>query len=253
MSKLLPVKINCFWVILLLSPSISGAADFSGLKELPPDLLHGAQEEVRPEGILTLLAAGAGAAISRYGHTAHTDDFRIADTLAINTPLGKRVTDFGAAIGYPAYLMPATVITYFAGSYFDSRPAQEFGLLGFEALSLSGIETLILKYSVHRLRPDLSDRAAFPSGHTAASFSLAAVAASQWGWKVGIPSFLLASFVGYTRMEGKNHYLSDVLFATGVGIASGRAVYKVRRRAHPDRYSFAPFVSPGGCGVAVVF
>jgi membrane-associated phospholipid phosphatase len=106
---------------------------------------------------------------------------------------------------------------------------------------------------VRRLRPDTTGLAAFPSGHTSASFSLATVAASKWGWKVGVPACLLVGFVGYTRMESNKHYLSDVLFGAGVGIVSGRAVYTVRRHAHPDRYAFAPFVSPSGGGVTVFF
>jgi len=164
-----------------------------------------------------------------------------------------RASDFGAVIGYPLYLLPVMGATYFAGWYFDENSVQEFGLLGFEALSLAGIETEILKVSVRRLRPDTTDLAAFPSGHTSASFALATVAASQYGWGVGIPSCLLAGFVGYTRMESNKHYLSDVLFGAGVGIASGRAIYRFRRRTHPNRYAFIPFVSPNGGGVAVIF
>ena len=126
-------------------------------------------------------------------------------------------------------------------------------MLGFESLSLAGAQTLILKYSVRRLRPDKTDRAAFPSGHASASFALATVAASKWGWKVGVPACILASFVGFSRMENGSHYLSDVFFGAGLGIVSGRAAYKVRRQAHPDRYAFTPFVSPGGGGVAIFF
>jgi hypothetical protein len=229
------------------------AGDLSELKGVPIDLLRGVREEARPEGLLTLLAAGTGASIARYGKTTTFDDFRIADAQQSHATLGKRGDDFGAVIGYPGYLMAVMGTTYFAGGYADASPVQEFGLLGFEALSLAGIQTQILKLSVRRIRPDSTDRTAFPSGHTSASFSLAAVAASQWGWKVGVPACLLAGFVGYTRVDSRSHYFSDVLFGAGVGIASGRAVYKVRRHAQPDRYAFAPFVSPGGGGVTVFF
>jgi len=231
----------------------AAAAELRELREVPKDLWAGCKEEVRPEGLLTLLAAGGGASIARYGNTTNADDFRIADTLQRHTPFGKRAADAGAVIGYPVYLMAAMGTTYFSGWYFDAHPAQEFGLLGFEALTLAGLQTAILKVSVRRIRPDSTELDAFPSGHASASFSLAAVAASQWGWKVGVPACLLAGFVGYTRMESNRHYLSDVLFGAGVGITSGRAVYKVRRGAHPDRYAFAPFVSPGGGGVTVLF
>jgi len=232
---------------------MAAAAELRELREFPKDLWASVREEVRPEGLLTLLAAGSGASIARFGGTRDFDDFRIADALQRQPPLGKRAVDLGAVVGYPVYLMPAMGAAYFMGWAFDAGSTQEFGLSGFEALALAGLQTEILKLSVRRLRPDTTDLGAFPSGHTSASFSLAAVAASEWGWKAGVPACLLAGFVGYTRMEGNKHYLSDVLFGAGVGIASGRAVFKARRRAHPDRYAFAPFLYPGGGGVRVSF
>ncbi len=242
-----------FLFLLLLLPSKAAAAEFGELREVPKDLWGGAKEEVRPEGLLTLLTAGAAASIARYGGTTAFDDYRVADALQRHPVMGKRATDFGAAIGDPLYLLPALALTYVAGKYSHQEPTQEFGVLGFEALALAGIETEILKVSVRRLRPDHTDLAAFPSGHASESFALATVAASQYGWKAGVPAYVLASFVGYTRMESNKHYLSDVLFGAGLGIACGRAVFKVRRRGHPDRYAFTPFVSPGGGGVAVFF
>lgn len=224
-----------------------------GAREFSLDLLHSAREEARPEGLLTLLASGIAASTARYSKATAFDDFRVADSLARSAPLGRRATDAGAVIGYPGYLLATAGVTYLAAWQLDAGPAQEYALLSFEALSLAGLQTLALKVSVPRLRPDSTDLTAFPSGHTSASFSLAAVAASSGGWRAGVPAFMFASFVGYTRMESEKHYLSDVLFGAGLGIASGRAVYKVRRRGHPDRYAFAPYAAPGGMGVRVFF
>jgi membrane-associated phospholipid phosphatase len=243
-----PLILSC----LLLSAQ-AAAEELSELREVPQDLWGSFKEQGRPEGLLTLLAAGGAASIARYGGTTTFDDIHIADTLQRHKPLGVRATDFGSFIGNPVYLFPTMGVTYFAGWSLDKDTAQEFGLLGFEALALAGIETEILKVSVRRLRPDHSDLAAFPSGHTSSSFALATVAASQWGWEVGVPACLAAGFVGYSRMESNKHYLSDVLAGAGLGIISGRAVYKVRRHEHPARYAFVPFVSPGGGGVAVLF
>ena len=247
------MKIQALLILFLLLPAQGVAAELSELREAPRDFWDSFKEQGRPEGLLTLLAAGGAASFARYGGTTDFNDFRVADTLQRHTPLGVRATDVGSFIGNPVYLLPTMVTTYFAGWSTDAHSTQEFGLTGFEALALAGIETEILKESVRRVRPDHSDLSAFPSGHTSASFALATVAASQWGWEVGVPACLLAGFVGYSRMESNKHYLSDVLFGAGLGVVSGRAVYKVRRRGHPDRYAFMPYVSPGGGGVAVFF
>ncbi|MDD5301785.1 MAG: phosphatase PAP2 family protein [Elusimicrobia bacterium] len=247
------MKALALLLFLLLLPAKAAAAELRELKEFPKDMWGGFKEEGKPEGLLTLLTAGAGASIARFGSRTYFDDFRVADTLERTAPLGKRAVDFGAVIGYPAFLLPAMAGTYFAGAYAHADGAQEFGLMGFEALALAGLQTEVLKVSVRRLRPDKTDFAAFPSGHTSASFALATVAASKWGWKAGVPACMLAGFVGYTRMEGRSHYLSDVFFGAGLGILSGRAVYKFRKHAHPDRYVFTPFLTPGGGGVTMAF
>lgn len=234
-------------------PLKAAAAELRELKYFPRDMWGSFKEQAKPEGLLTLLTAGGAASIARYGSRTYFDDFHLAETLRRRHPLGKRATDFGAVVGYPVYLFPVMGATYFAGAYLKADSTQEFGLLGFEALSLAGLQTLALKVSVSRLRPDSTDRAAFPSGHTSASFALATVAASKYGWKVGVPACMLASFVGFSRMENASHYLSDVVFGAGLGIMSGRAVYQYHRGAHPERFTFAPFVAPGGGGVTMAF
>ncbi len=240
-------------LLALLLPLKGTAAELSELKAFPKDMWGSFKEEGKPEGLLTLVAFGGGASIARYGSRTYFDDFHLAETLKRRRPLGTRATDFGAAIGYPVYLFPVLGATYFAGHYLKSESTEEFGILGFEALTLAGVQTAVLKLSVSRLRPDSTDRAAFPSGHTSASFALATVAASKYGWKVGVPACMLASFVGFTRMENGSHYLSDVVFGAGLGIMSGRAVFKYRKGTHPDRYVFAPFIVPGGGGVTMAF
>ena len=76
---------------------------------------------------------------------------------------------------------------------------------------VTGAYTSILKYSVQRTRPDGSNSLSFPSGHTSTAFSLAAVANRHYGWKVGVPAYVLASGIGLSRIESNSHHLSDVL------------------------------------------
>ena len=43
---------------------------------------------------------------------------------------------------------------------------------------------------------------------------------NRYGVKYGIPSLLLASFVGYSRVYAEKHYWGDVLAGASIGIAS---------------------------------
>jgi membrane-associated phospholipid phosphatase len=81
-----------------------------------------------------------------------------------------------------------------------------------------------LKYSVRRPRPDGSNNLSFPSGHTASTFATATVLQRHLGWKVGVPAYAFATYVGAARMSADKHHLSDVLVGAGLGIVAGRSV-----------------------------
>ncbi|MDR0304987.1 MAG: phosphatase PAP2 family protein [Chitinispirillales bacterium] len=78
-----------------------------------------------------------------------------------------------------------------------------------------------LKYAVGRPRPfqDQNKRGdSFPSGHTAAAFSGAAYWHARYGWRAGIPAYVLASAVGYSRVWSGWHYWTDVAAGAIIGI-----------------------------------
>lgn len=80
--------------------------------------------------------------------------------------------------------------------------------------------TAALKHTIQKPRPDGTDNFSFPSGHTTSAFCGAAFIQRRYGWKYGIPSYLLASYVGYTRIEAKKHDGWDVLAGASIGIGS---------------------------------
>jgi membrane-associated phospholipid phosphatase len=85
---------------------------------------------------------------------------------------------------------------------------------------LSEAVTLGLKYTVREPRPNGKDNYSFPSQHTSVSCASAEFAWKRYGWKYGAPMYLLAAFVGYSRIESKNHYFHDVIAGAAIGIAS---------------------------------
>jgi hypothetical protein len=82
--------------------------------------------------------------------------------------------------------------------------------------------THALKYLIDKPRPEGNGHYAFPSGHTSSAFHGAAFIERRFGWKWGIPSYLLASFVGYSRIEGESdmHDIWDVLGGAALGVSS---------------------------------
>lgn len=112
----------------------------------------------------------------------------------------------------------------------------------------NGIVTRSLKL-IPRARP-FQEKASrwhgsFPSGHTSAAFATATVVQRRFGWRAGVPAYVLAGYVGLSRLH-RNHYLSDVTFGAGLGIAAGLAVTR------PNQWTVvSPIIAPGAAGVTI--
>ncbi len=108
---------------------------------------------------------------------------------------------------------------------------------GFIDLAESGIVTLgatySLKYSINERRPDGGSQS-FPSGHTSSSFCAAEFIDRRYGWAYGVPSFAIASFVGYSRVESKRHYTRDVIAGGAIGIFSSYLLTKPYKGLHVE-------------------
>lgn len=85
---------------------------------------------------------------------------------------------------------------------------------------LNAITTEGMKYFIHKERPNGFDDKSFPSGHTSITFQSAAFIQKRYGWKFGIPAYLLSSYTGYSRIQSKNHFFIDVLSGALIGIGS---------------------------------
>ncbi|RKZ28036.1 hypothetical protein DRQ29_02530 [bacterium] len=86
-----------------------------------------------------------------------------------------------------------------------------------------------LKYAVDRERPDKSGNSrwdsSFPSGHTAAAFTMAYVYGSQYP-KSRIPLYAFALSVGLARIYLGEHYPTDVIAGAVIGTVGGIVVMK---------------------------
>ncbi|HEY0975571.1 MAG TPA: phosphatase PAP2 family protein [Solimonas sp.] len=96
------------------------------------------------------------------------------------------------------------------------RSSQRDFLVSFVRMEVA---TYGLKYAIDARRPNGGSQS-FPSGHTAAAFMGAEFIRKEYGLWWGVPAYAAASWVGYTRVQSKNHYWRDVLAGALIGIAS---------------------------------
>jgi membrane-associated phospholipid phosphatase len=109
-----------------------------------------------------------------------------------------------------------------------------------QAIIVNFTYTMAMKYIVGRERPDHSDNLSFPSGHASNAFAGASVVAHHYGDKLGIPAYVLATFIAGSRLANHRHHLSDVVAGAVFGYGVGRQVY--RRNSRPPE---AGAVDPG--------
>ena len=121
--------------------------------------------------------------------------------------------------------------------------------LGFDlmrALIVSQALTQAIKITVRRDRPT-GECCAFPSGHASASFATAAVLERHLGYRSAWPTMLLAAYVGASRLHDNRHFLSDVIFGSALGMATG---WTVVGRHGRSEYALIPAPTRGGAMVS---
>lgn len=106
-----------------------------------------------------------------------------------------------------------------------------------------------LKEAFPSRRPDGSDNKSFPSGHTSTSFAAAATLHNRYGWEAGLPAYVVASFVGLSRVEARKHRVGDVLVGAAIGTATG---HLITTKAN-DRVQIFPWGDTKSAGVDVTF
>ncbi|MEI8033481.1 MAG: phosphatase PAP2 family protein [Chlorobiaceae bacterium] len=120
---------------------------------------------------------------------------------------------------------------------------------GFVQLAESGILTLGvtygLKFTIPETRPN-GGKHSFPSGHTSTSFAAAEFLRTRYGLDYGIPAYLAASFVGYSRVEAKEHYTRDVISGAAVGIMSANVF-----TTHNKNWNVRTQTGPSGYGITL--
>jgi membrane-associated phospholipid phosphatase len=116
-----------------------------------------------------------------------------------------------------------------------------------KSLGLTVTGTLAFNTLVHKNTPSADDDDAFPSGHSAVSFSSAAFIQRRYGWQAGLPAYAVAGYVGWLRVKTDEHDWADVLGGAALGIASS-ALFTQR---WSEKVVFSPWIGPGGTGIAV--
>lgn len=214
-------------------------------KTLPKNLLIGTRNSFLGWN-LAILGGGAAGSIA-LSQTGADDDIQehVKGVLGDFADIGN--------IGGSAFTLAGIALSTFAvGTIMKNNSIVETGRALIEAEIITAVMTSIIKISVGRERPDGSGnrfRSSFPSGHVSGSFALASTIDSMYGHYVGIPLYLFAGYVGFSRMSDNKHFLSDVIFGAALGTAIGRGVAKIHKNECDSKFRVFPYTDGNGAGL----
>jgi len=157
----------------------------------------------------------------------------------------------GKYIGQTPVIVAAGLTSYIIGRSKHMSRLQHLGMDEIEGQIMAGVLVIGLKEAVRRERPLRSDgtRASgfsFPSGHATATFAAATILQQHLGYKWGVPTYVVASYVAMSRLHENVHFLSDVVFGATVGTVVGRTV-----TWHGRNFYASPMLLPKGSGIVV--
>jgi membrane-associated phospholipid phosphatase len=219
-----------------LSPALAGAQSFASIfTELPQDFARLAT----PSNIGIIGGTGLGSL------ALHPKD----NEIAIKANDADQFFGAGGLLGNGATQAAAGLGVYVVGRVSSHARTTQVGADMLRALIVSGALTDGIKLATNRTRPDGRDYS-FPSGHTSSAFATAAVLHRHFGWKTGVPAYVVATYVGSSRMAHFRHFATDVLFGAGIGIASGRAA-TFNRGEHKVTVTPALSLTSAGINVSV--
>jgi len=113
-------------------------------------------------------------------------------------------------------LMPDATAVAVALAKHDTEGLKQLGLSTATCLAVNyGLELCIRKD-----RPDGTGHHAFPSTHTAVAFNGSTFLMKRYGWKWGVPAYVVSSFVAWGRVHTDRHDWWDVLGGAAIGAGS---------------------------------
>jgi len=192
---------------------------WTDVKDLPSSLGRGFKHAyAKPENLIILAAAFGADRIVR-----HNLDGQVRDDLRDNDTSLAETGDFGSVIGNPALHFGIAGAWYLASvrGQDDAQYAKSRTLI--QALLVNSLSTALLKVSMDDESPN-GEEWGWPSGHASSSMCFAAVMHAYYGWHAGVPLYLLAGYSAATRLDDREHDLSDLVFGAALGLVIGHSV-----------------------------
>jgi len=218
------------------------------VRSLPKSLWEDTKRVYLDKTNLTVLLIAGGASLA----VRNTVDDKWEDHFDKHRSFRSEWGDLGGVLGNPGVHFAVAAAAYAYGLKTQDAKTYHVGKTLVNALAINGLSTVALKLAACTEAPNGEDWA-WPSGHTSSAVCFAAVLDEAYGPWVGVPLYAMAGFVGFERMDDREHHFSDVLFGAALGYIVGKTVAEGHA---PEIFGgkISPYVDPyyGSSGLAWV-
>ncbi|MCG3177693.1 MAG: hypothetical protein BIFFINMI_00012 [Phycisphaerae bacterium] len=201
-----------------------------------------------------LLAAGGASAAARWinhGGDGGSLDHQVDQQFGKHNVMERDWNEAFGAVGNPISHFLFAGAAYAYGAWAGNDESYSLGKTLLSAQIINGLATVALKGAAMNDHSPNGESWAWPSGHTSAVFTTAAVLEVRYGWKAGVPAYALASLAAFQRIDTREHWLSDVIFGAAMGIVIGRSVAQ-GHELQVAGWHVMPYAGSQGGGVLLV-
>lgn len=154
---------------------------------------------------------------------ASQGDVSISKHFANDSKMGTTTDRVFSYIGSPYVVDASAALIFGVGALIKDEKLAFTGENLSEALVFTEAVSGAMKLSFQRDRPN-GGTYGFPSAHASRTFCAATVLEILHGPAIGVPAYLTAGLVAFSRMDANVHYLSDLIFGAALGSAIGIGV-----------------------------
>jgi hypothetical protein len=149
-------------------------------------------------------------------------------------------------MGEVQYQVPVLLGVYGYSLSSENEELHDLSRAMISAYTSNGFSTLAVKGIANTDRPSPvwnDGNFGFPSFHTSSSFSVAAVVEEYHGIGTALPVYALAGLIGWSRIDERNHDLSDVVFGAAMGYVIGKSVAR-QHKEQESQLRLVPYSHP---------
>lgn len=155
-------------------------------------------------------------------------------------------SEFLGYLGNAEAQVPVLLAIHTASLMSEDEPLHDLTTTMMSAYAINGLSTLAIKGIANTERPSdtwNNGDYGFPSFHMSSSMTMATVLDEYYGPSVSVPAYALAGLIGWSRIDQRDHDLSDVVFGAAMGYVIGKTVAR-HHLEDGSQISVMPSVDP---------